>query len=263
MTFDHLDIDRILAETFIARAEYHRTLTSTNDRASQCAAEVSGELPLLVVADQQTAGRGRGTNRWWTGRGSLAMSLLFGPDQLAIQQRSRSPLVALAAAVAVVQTVAPLVPQQTVGIGWPNDVLVAGGKLAGILVEVLSDGRPVVGIGVNTNNSLAEAPLGLKNTGLKNTATTLWELTGRQHDQTALLVRLLNHLENAFGQLASEPDRIAARADELCVQHGKTLRLQLGEKSICGRCAGIAPDGALLLETSEGRQAYYSGILQS
>ena len=257
MTLLRLDLDRVLRETFVARAEYHPTLASTNDRASRCAAEGAGELPLLVVADRQTAGRGRGSNRWWTGRGSLAMSLLLDPGRSTFEQRSQSPLVALATAVAIVETVRPLVPAQTVGIDWPNDVLAAGGKLAGILVEVLPDGRHVVGIGINTNNSLAEAP-----PELIGTATTLLELTGRRHDQTTFLVALLRHLERAFGQLALEPGRIGTRADELCLQHGKTLALRLGERSIGGRCAGIAPDGALLLDTPEGRQAFYSGILQ-
>ena len=102
-----LDIDRILRETFVARAEYFPTIGSTNDRALECAAQDDGQLPLLVVADQQTAGRGRGVNRWWTGPGALAFTLLLdGPTVGA--DRSRSPLVALAAAVAIADAVAPL-----------------------------------------------------------------------------------------------------------------------------------------------------------
>ena len=66
MFYDRVDIQRVLAETFAARAEWHQTLSSTNDRARQCAAEAAGELPLLVVAETQTAGRGRGANLWWT-----------------------------------------------------------------------------------------------------------------------------------------------------------------------------------------------------
>ena len=257
MTHSQLDIDRILEETFVARAEYHRTLTSTNDRAIECAGQGPGEAPLLIVAERQTAGRGRGTSRWWTGAGSLAFTLLLDAGRFEAGQPGQSPLVALASAVAVVDTLAPLLPASSIGIRWPNDVLVSGGKVAGILVEVLSAGRQAVGIGINTNNSLADAPA-----EMKRTATTLLELTGRQHDQTTLLVNVLRHLESVFGELGAEPDRIGARADQLCLQHDEMLALQLGNRTITGRCAGIAPDGALLLDTSEGRQSHYCGMLR-
>ena len=255
-----LDIDRLLRESFVARAEYHRRLSSTNDRARQCAAEAAqggGELPLLVVADEQTAGRGRGSRRWWTGPGSLAFSLLVGPGHAAENRWGGSPLVALAAALAVVETVQPLLASHRVGIDWPNDVMAAGGKLAGVLVEVLPDGRQILGIGLNTNNSLAQAPA-----ELKQTATTLLELTGVPHDQTTILLTLLARLEGNLAQLASEPGRIGARADALCLQHGKTLTLSSGSRPVTGRCAGIATDGALLLDTRDGRQAFHSGMLK-
>lgn len=252
-----LDIDRLLSETFVARAEHHPTLGSTNDRARQSAAEGTGGLPLLIVADSQTAGRGRGGHTWWTGQDSLAFSLLLDPGRPALKQRGRSPLISLAATVAVVETVAPLVPSYRVGIDWPNDVMAAGGKLAGVLVELLPDGRQIVGIGLNTNNSLSQAP-----PELRQTAATLRELTGVSHDQTTILVTLLQHLEDELRQLASEPGRIATRADALCLQRGKMLTLHPGNQSVTGRCAGIAADGALLLDTPDGRQAFYCGMLK-
>jgi len=257
MAFSFLDMDRVLSETFVARAEYHPTLGSTNDRARQWAEQGAGALPLLVVADVQAAGRGRGGHRWWTGQGSLAFSVLLDPGQAAVGPGGQSPLVALAAAVAVVEAVAPLVGSHAVGIHWPNDVMAAGRKLAGVLVEVLPDGRHVVGIGVNVNNRLAEAP-----PEVRRVATTLRELTGVAHDRTAILVAVLQHLEAGLGQLASEPGRIGTSADALCRQRGRLLTLDRGGESVTGRCAGIAPDGALLLVTRDGRQAFYWGMLK-
>ncbi len=210
-----------------------------------------------MVAERQTAGRGRGDHRWWSGPGSLAFSLLLRPDGAAGRGWGQSPLIGLAAAVAVAETVAPLLPAHRVGIRWPNDVIAAGGKLAGVLVEVLPDGRHVVGIGLNTNSSLSQAP-----PELRPTATTLLELTGTTHDQTAILVALLGHLEEKLQQLASEPGRVAARADALCLQRGESLVLHSAGRAVTGRCAGIAPDGALLLDTPEGRQAFYGGMLK-
>jgi len=253
--FTPVDVDRVVEQTFVARAEHHDRLDSTNDRAIRLASE-PGELPLLIVADRQTAGRGRGTNRWWAGPGSLTASLLLEPEMVAAG-RTATPMSALATAVGVVDTVAPLLEQHDVGIHWPNDVIAAGRKLAGILVEVLPSRRHVVGIGLNTNNSLADAP-----DDLRQTATTLHELTGRPHDQTAILVSLLKNLEAGFAQLGPAPEEIAARANALCLQHGHTLTIQRGHKSTTGRCRGIAPDGALLLEASQAEERFYSGVLK-
>jgi BirA family biotin operon repressor/biotin-[acetyl-CoA-carboxylase] ligase len=262
MVYSPLDMDRVLKETSVARVEHHPALSSTNDRARECAEEGAGALPLLVVADVQTAGRGRGGHRWWTGRGSLAFSVLLDPGQAAIWRGGQSPLVALAAAVAVVEAVAPLVGSHGVGINWPNDVVArvpACGwrKLAGVLVEVLPDGRHIVGIGVNTNNRLAEAP-----PEVRLVATTLRELTGLTHDQTTILVTLLQRLEARLGQLAAEPGRIGTSADALCLQRGRLLTLDRGGELVSGHCAGIAPDGALLLDTPHGREAFYWGMLK-
>jgi len=254
MTRDRPDVDRVLEETFLAGAEFHDSLASTNDRAAECARIDAVELPLLVVAAQQTAGRGRGSNRWWTGRGSLAISLVLEDRQIAGGGHDRSPLVALAAALAVVDTVAPLVPSETVGLHWPNDVMAAGRKLAGVLVEVLPNRRHVIGIGVNTNNALDDAP-----PELRHTVATLRELSGKTHDPTALLIELLRQLETVLGRLVSEPEQLGIRANSLCLQHGRTLTLQQGDRRITARCAGIAPDGALLLEMPEGRRPFYSG----
>ena len=251
-----IDIDRILRETFVAQAEHHPTIGSTNDHAAERARQQPVELPLLVLADQQTAGRGRGGNRWWTGSGCLALSLLVDAQTVGAQDH-RSPLVALAAAVAVVDTVRPLLPAHRISIHWPNDVLATGRKLAGILVEVLPDRRHVVGIGLNTNNRLADAP-----PELQATAATLWDLSGVEQDQTAVLIGLLNCLESEFSQLRVNPASVTSRANELCLQRGSTLTIVTGGQQIVGTCRGIDSDGAILLETPAGIQRFMSGVLR-
>lgn len=255
MASPSLDVELLLEETFVAQVEHHLSLGSTNDRARECSSDQTVRLPLLVVADEQTAGRGRGSNRWWTGSDSLAVSLLVDPSELSID-RGRRPLLALAAGVAIVQTVKPLLGPRVVGLHWPNDVFVEGRKLAGVLVEVLSDRRCIVGMGLNTNNSLQEAP-----PELRETATTLLELTGIRHQRTTILVALLRHLDELFRRMSSAPGEIAARADALCLQHGQTVTVRLGGSSTTGVCRGIGRDGALLLDTPEGRREFYSGVL--
>ena len=250
-----LDLVRIMRETFVARVEHHATVGSTNDRAAQCAASGIKDLPLLVVADEQTAGRGRGGNRWWTGHGALAFSLLVEAQTVAADEK-RSPLVSLAVAVAVVETLAPLIPDHRVGIHWPNDIFAADCKLSGILVEVLPERQHVIGIGLNTNNSMSTAP-----PELQTSAATLRDLSGREHDQTGILIEMLRHLEREFTCLRDDSKAVALRADELCLQRGRTLTLRRGELEITGRCRGIAADGAILLETLAGVESFYSGTI--
>jgi len=250
-----LDIDRLRRETLVAWVEHYATIGSTNDRARQCAAEGTGPLPLLIAADMQTAGRGRGSNRWWTGQGSLAFTLLLDLGSLGVDRRWWS-LVGVAAGVAVVDSVAPRLPSHSVGLHWPNDVYTAGRKLAGILVEIFADRLHAIGIGLNANNSVSDAP-----PELKDLAITLRDLTGACHDRTDLLVALLGNLESRLRQLAVAPEQVGQRADALCVQHGRQLTLQIGHRTIVGRCAGIASDGALLLDLPAGRQKFYGGVL--
>ncbi|MGA2799032.1 MAG: biotin--[acetyl-CoA-carboxylase] ligase, partial [Thermoguttaceae bacterium] len=135
-----MDINRILRETFVVEVEHHDELESTNDRAMQRAKQGASRLPLLVIADRQTAGRGRGGNRWWTGPGSLAFSLLL--QSAAVESKDNvmlgrqlnchpNNLISLAAGVAVAETLEPLLKSKEIGIRWPNDVISGGRKLAG------------------------------------------------------------------------------------------------------------------------------------
>ena len=139
-------------------------------------------------------------------------------------------------------------PEHPLGLHWPNDVYVGRGKLAGILVEVLPDGRHIIGIGLNSNSTAADAP-----PEIRESIATLADLTGRPHDHTELLVALLENLEAALVQLGEPVETLGERFDLLCLQRGEVLTVHQGEQKITGRCVGIAPDGALLLDTPEGR----------
>jgi BirA family transcriptional regulator, biotin operon repressor / biotin---[acetyl-CoA-carboxylase] ligase len=250
-----LDSDRLLRETFVARVEYHPTIGSTNDRAKQIAAAGGTVMPLLIIADQQTAGRGRGRNRWWTGRGSLAFSLLFdlAPWQ---PDRGRALLVAFAPAIAIVDTLAPLVAPHPIGNQWPNDVFVAGRKLAGILIEV-TNALHIIGVGINTNCTIGDAP-----EELRPTAVTLRDLTGSHHDHSELLTGVLKRFEQLLGLMRTSPDQLAAQANACCLQRGQTLAIRSGPRVVSGVCVGIAADGALLLNTPTGPERIYSGVLE-
>jgi BirA family biotin operon repressor/biotin-[acetyl-CoA-carboxylase] ligase len=254
---ESLDVPRIQRSGVVARVEYHRSIGSTQDRANEVARLADGgPFPLLVVAEEQTAGRGRGANRWWTGRGSLAFSLLFDPSDWALPSEAL-PERSLAVGVAIVDTVQPLVPAHAVGLHWPNDVFVDGKKLAGILIDVLPSGRHVVGIGLNVNNPLADAP-----DDVRARATSLCELADRPLDRTAVLVDLLTNIRQTVREATHAPEALGERFAQLCQQIGRELTIEVGSKRTTGRCAGIAPDGALILETASGWQKFYSGVLR-
>ncbi len=251
-----IDANRLMRETFVAAVECHPVLGSTNDRAKQCAAEGTAALPMLITADAQTAGRGRGANRWWTGRGSLALSLLLDGRTLRTAL-AHGPLVSLAAAVAVSDVVSARAAGQSAGIHWPNDVFIAGRKIAGILVEVLAGGACVVGIGLNLNNALGDGPL-----ELRSTAVSLADLTGHTHDPTQVLVALLQRIRRLLEFLPSEPAHISRLANAVCLQRGEVLNVDSGGRLVRGVCRGIAPDGALLLDTPTGEERIVSGVLR-
>jgi BirA family biotin operon repressor/biotin-[acetyl-CoA-carboxylase] ligase len=249
-----INLRRILENSFIADVEHYASISSTNDRAIEEASEPGARLPLLVLADDQTAGRGRGSNRWWTGQGSLAFSLLLGSEPAS----RPSVMISLAAGVAVIDSLAPLVPGHEIGIRWPNDVMLDGRKLAGILIEVLPGGKHVIGIGINTNNTAADAPA-----EVRDRVATLRDATECECDPTDLLIAILNRLQERLAELARSPAQIAARTNELCLQRGTNMQIRQGAQTIEGTCREIAADGAIILDVGGQLRAVYSGIVVS
>ncbi len=259
-----LDVSRLLSSVFVVRVEHFAVLDSTQQRAREAAANPFEPLPLLVVADRQTAGRGRGENSWWTGDGNLALSLLFDPAELGCPRGL--PSMSLAASVAIIDAITamwdgfpkPSSSNPRLGLHWPNDVFVAGRKLGGVLVEALPDGLHILGIGLNTNGRVSDAP-----SELQSRLTTLRDLTGQPHDHTDLTLALLDRLVDCLRKLGSDAESLGRRFDELCLQHGQTLTLYQGARATAGRCLGIAPDGGLRLETPAGPRTFHSGTLQA
>ena len=208
-----------------------RITDSTNDRA-RALAQAGAPRGTLVTAAQQSAGRGRQGRAWSAPAGrALLCSLIVGEP---------APLMSLAAGVAVAETVGP-----AARVKWPNDVLLDGRKVAGILVE----GRPqehwaVIGIGVNVAVRQTDFP-----PELRHRAGTLG--LGREAIEPTLatLLRALERWLTAPGDsvLSAVRDRDALR--------GRPVSWAGGE----GTAAGIDADGRLLVETSVGRQALSAG----
>jgi BirA family biotin operon repressor/biotin-[acetyl-CoA-carboxylase] ligase len=222
------------------------------------AAAGEAPLPLLVLTARQTGGRGRGTNRWWSDAGGLTFSLVLevSPECLS---PDRWPQLSLAAGLAVCETLESLLPRADCQVKWPNDVFLCGRKVCGILCESVPGWRDrlVLGIGLNVNNSLTQAP-----PEVRQTATSLVDAAGGAYDLTATLVGLLRRLDERMGQLLD--GQFAAQAAEFrrrCYLTGKTLTVTSGGRTLVGRCQGIDDAGELLLQTESGRQRIVAGTI--
>jgi BirA family biotin operon repressor/biotin-[acetyl-CoA-carboxylase] ligase len=249
------DIEHIEAATFVKRVVYRHRLGSTNDLALQIVAAGEVEYPLLVLADQQVRGRGRGENQWWAGRGALTFTLLV---DAAARPKRTWPQISLSTGIAVCSALLDLLPEFSVQLKWPNDVFLQSRKVCGVLVET-SPAQPealIIGIGVNVNNSLAEA-----NEALQSTATSLADVARREWDRTEVLIKILQHLESGLRQLETDQLQLSESWRRLCMLQGRTLCVESGTQRWVGVCQGIDDQGALLLQTDSGVQRCFAGVV--
>lgn len=221
---------------------------STNAEAAARARAGAGE-GLVVVADHQTAGRGRLDRTWVTpARAALTLSAVLAPDVPA----ARWPWLPLLAGVAVATGVRRSL-RTPCTLKWPNDVLVDGSKVAGILVErVETDRGPVavVGIGLNVSQTPEELPV--------ETATSLAVAAGTEPDRTALLGDVLAALGEGYDAWRSAGgDPVALRSTylEVCSTVGSQVRVLLpGGGTLSGTATGVDTEGRLEVVDAEGRR---------
>ena len=234
--------------------EFHDEIASTNDRARSALSEPDGE-GLAVVADLQTAGRGRRGRTWISPAGAnLLFSVAWRPN---VAPRLAG-LLGAAAALAVRDALASMAPDAGLSIRWPNDLVErTGRKLAGLLVETALEGgelaEAVVGIGINVNWLPASMPA-----EFAGGATSLQDLLGAPVDRVLLLGKVLDALEAEVNAL-ERGDSPVARLRGLDWLDGRMVEVDTGATTITGRAAGIADDGSLLLDAEVGRVALAVG----
>ena len=268
------DLNSLLESTFLRGVRHFEETDSTNGQAIKWLAsdsKTTTETPHLIYAESQTAGRGRGANLWWSQSGSLTFSVVIDLQKsgLTPSQQIKLPLLT---GLAVLRTGQSLADRSTYvphdfALKWPNDVYLAGRKLAGILIEVPSatpgnsNATPpvhaVIGVGLNVNNSWANAPDDLQTQGI-----SLSDHTGSSFNRLAILKVFLKHLETLTQGLADGQPVLDDWSDH-CLLTGKRVTLLVGEKNISGECMGLAPSGALILQTAQGTQEFIGGIVKS
>jgi len=253
------ECDRIRNETFVEAVEVFEELPSTNDYAVARAKDAEAMKPLLVLARRQTAGRGRGKNTWWSQDGALTFTLLLGREHLGPRGPAAARL-SLAVGVAVCDAVLGVDPALRVRLKWPNDVLVDERKLGGILIECPSSttGDHIVGIGLNVNNSLCEAP-----GEIAARAVSLVDRAKKPIAAFDILLQVLRQIENQIIQINADPYRLQQRFSELCFLTGKNVLVALGARNVAGLCVGIAESGALLVKTETGTVECIAGHVEA
>jgi BirA family biotin operon repressor/biotin-[acetyl-CoA-carboxylase] ligase len=238
-------IERALAGVeLVRRVVYRPQAGSTNDLAQALAAEGAPE-GTLVIADEQTAGRGRLGRSWWAPAGAnLLLSLLLRPALPPLAALRLTMAAGLAAAEAIEQTTGLVVRLK-----WPNDIWLNGKKAGGILVETRLAGEQleyaIVGLGLNVNADLS------KHAQLAGLATSLRMESGQPQDRLPLLRALVERFAAWYSNIGS-PHLREAWARRL-ITLGQFVEAWAGQQPVSGLAEAVDEDGALLVRTGDGR----------
>lgn len=275
-----IDVDAIRAATFVRAVEVYETLGSTNDRAAGLACDLTVELPALIVARHQTAGRGRGENRWHSAEGALTFSLLIDPSQLGVYT-AKWPRLSLATAVAVCDGLiteftrthhdavgedAPArrgnATNARLAIKWPNDVVLDGAKVAGILIEspggiAPAKDRLIIGIGINVNNPCHDTP-----EELGPNRIALCDASQHKHDLQDVIIAVIGAIEHRLKQVGGDDPQLAESWREKCWLTEQSVEVRAGNTWVEGVCVGIDAEGALLVKNAFGVHRLISGTVR-
>ena len=244
MAEDELSPDLItegLQTSFIGkRVFYYPSVTSTNEVAKREAEQDAAE-GTAIIAGEQTAGKGRLKRTWLTPEGNIALSLVLYPDVSAF------PYLIMLASLAVVHCIEAigLKPE----IKWPNDILVNGGKVCGILVESGVRGDKtyyaVIGIGINVNLRTEDF------TDIQTTATSLSGELGREVSRLGIVRNLLVDTERLYVSL-SDSGAIYAEWRDRLVTLGKAVKVADNDAVYEGIAESVDAEGSLLLRGLDG-----------
>ena len=250
------DLDAIRDHDWLAGLVYRDTVESTSDLALELATEGTHPpgSPLLVLAGEQTRGRGQRGRRWESTHGSLTFSLLTThPTPLPLRAL---PTLALATALGVARALSAYLaaspsvqPEPAALIKWPNDVVVGERKICGVLVEARPAGprelaAVVVGVGINLNNPIDPE--------LAEHATSLARELESHIPLTTCLLETLEQIEREFDAWRIEDPGLPERWNRACRDLDRRVTIETPGGEVEGTCRGIDRDGRLLLEGLDG-----------
>ena len=222
---------------------YFETIDSTNLFAKKLAKNGVGE-GVVVIADIQSKGRGRKNRKWSSSKGGLWFSIILYPNI----SPEKGMLVTMASSVAVAQGIKEITGINPV-IKWPNDLLINGKKVCGILTEIDAEKDnikyAIIGIGINVNNKLEKE--------LNKTATTLKQEIGNQVTKVELLKSIIKNLDKLYNKLISKDYKyIKDLWFSFSNIIGKKIQVQDNNILIIGKVIDIDENGCLILDTEHG-----------
>jgi len=241
-------IDRYLHTEFIGRnVEYYDSIPSTNIRAKEIAAE--SKEGTLIISEEQTQGRGRLSRRWVSPKGKgLWFSIILKPDF----KPEKVYKITLIGAAAITEALEDMGIKSY--IKWPNDIIVEGKKICGILTEMSCENDRVnyviMGIGINVN--LKEEDFDEE---LIEKATSLRIVTGKEIDRSQLLANVLNHMERLYipFKVKGSLDETIRICREKSILIGNQVRIIRGDMITSGKVLNIDDEGYLLVQYEDGK----------
>jgi BirA family biotin operon repressor/biotin-[acetyl-CoA-carboxylase] ligase len=227
---------------------YHFFKTDSTNRVALELGHAGEPEGAVVLAEEQTAGRGRAGRVWHSDRAvGIYVTVLLRPRLAPVQ----APLLTMMAGLSA-RSAVRAVTGLTADLKWPNDLLLNGKKTGGILTEMHAEPGQIrfviVGIGLNVNQEKLPG-------ALADTATSLRVETGKSQSRMELLVRLLREFENDYNRFLREGvESVVARFEEVSTYaKGKRVRVTNGMESYVGTTAGLGPEGLLQVERDDGK----------
>lgn len=241
--FDAAEITRDLPTRFIGKnILYYPSLTSTMEIARKQALMKTPE-GTIIITEQQTAGKGRLKRFWISPEGNIAFSIVLYPTKKYLHSLT------IMASLAVLHSI-----EKTTGVKcqlkWPNDVLINGKKVSGILLE--SRAKPesvdyaIIGIGINVNMKVTDYP------EIARIATSLSDELGKEVSRTILLCNIFVEMEKLYLEIQSGQSLLEEWRKQL-ITLGRDVRVTSGEDIIEGIAESVDEDGSLLLHCQDGR----------
>ncbi len=224
---------------------YEESVHSTQGIALQLSMDGAPE-GTIVIAEEQTSGRGRLNREWHSAKYTgIWMSIILRPNLLP-QQAPQLTLIAAVAVVQAIEELTPLIPQ----IKWPNDILINGKKITGILTELQAESdrinSVIIGIGNNVNQESFPPEL-------ESIASSLLIEGGAKVNRAGLIQRLLTKLETLYDLYLKEGFYpIKLLWESYAINIGKRITARMLKETIEGKAIGITDDGVLLLEDDKG-----------
>jgi len=247
---DNLDVDIIEAGLKISlvgrKVLLYSSTASTSDIAWEYSAGGADNNGLAIFAEYQDAGRGRRGNKWLSEKNkSLLCSILLTDTELTAE------LLTLTCAVATAEAISSA-SGANARTQWPNDIIISGQKVAGILVESRngSAGKNnfVIGVGINCHKSpcfLFQQPLAMP-------ATTIDDQIENQIDRNGLATELLSSFDKWLGTIAEDSEPLIERWKNLSYLLGHRITLHCDQQEISGNCIGVDPLNGLILQLDGG-----------